>query len=194
MQTLIVDDSRTVRRILRTVLGEAGFDVLEAENGREALLQLDRAPGVGLIVTDWEMPEMDGITLLRNLRDHPDYRAIPVVMVTQETRAARIREALQAGATEYIMKPFTREMLLEKLATLGCSAHPRGSSRVLVVDDSVVVRRALQERIDADARLELAGMASDGAQALTMIAAGVANPIAHGQEMTSTAIAFISAC
>ncbi|MEM8883152.1 MAG: chemotaxis-specific protein-glutamate methyltransferase CheB [Planctomycetota bacterium] len=171
MQTLVVDDSRTVRRILRTVLEEAGFEVLEAENGREALLQLDQAPGVGLVVTDWEMPEMDGISLLRNLRDHPDYRTLPVVMVTQETRAARIREALQAGATEYIMKPFTRETLLEKLATLGCTAHPRASSRVLVVDDSVIVRRVLQERIDEDARLELTGLATDGAQALELIAA-----------------------
>lgn len=169
MQTLIVDDSRTVRRILRTVLEEAGFDVLEAENGREALLQLDRAPGVGLVVTDWEMPEMDGVTLLKNLRDHPDYKKLPVVMVTQETRATRIREALQAGATEYIMKPFTRETLLEKLAALGCMAIPGATSRVLVVDDSAVARLVLKERIEADGRLELAGMAPNGVKAIEMI-------------------------
>ncbi|MHC4407797.1 MAG: chemotaxis-specific protein-glutamate methyltransferase CheB [Planctomycetota bacterium] len=169
MQTLVVDDSRTVRRILRTVLEEAGFEVLEADNGREALLQLDRAPDVGLVVTDWDMPEMDGVTLLKNLRDHPDYRQLPVVMVTQETRAHRIREALQAGATEYIMKPFTRETLLEKLAGLGCSAVTPQGARILVVDDSVIVRKALTERIEADDRLELAGTATNGLEAIRMI-------------------------
>ncbi|MHC4940349.1 MAG: chemotaxis-specific protein-glutamate methyltransferase CheB [Planctomycetota bacterium] len=169
MQTLVVDDSRTVRRILRTVLEEAGFDVLEADNGREALLRLDQAPGVGLVVTDWDMPEMDGVTLLKNLRDHPDYRQLPVVMVTQETRAQRIREALQAGATEYIMKPFTRETLLDKLAGLGVEAVKPKSARVLVVDDSAIVRKALAERIERDGRLELAGLASDGLEALEMI-------------------------
>lgn len=167
MQTLIVDDSRTVRRILRRVLEEIGFEVLEAENGLEALRQLDAAPGVGLVLTDWDMPEMDGVTLLRNLRDHPDYKQLPVIMITQETRAERIREALSAGANEYIMKPFTREALLRRLAALGLMTAR--APRVLVVDDAAVARRMLSERIEADPTLELAGAAASGERALKMI-------------------------
>lgn len=170
MKVLIVDDSRTVRRILRTVLEEAGFVVLEAENGRVALEQLDAHPDVGLTVTDWEMPEMDGVTLLRTLRDHPDYRSLPVLMVTQESRASHVREALEAGATEYLMKPFSRDMLLAKISALGCSGTPRRDARILVVDDSTIVRRVLQERLDAHPGLEFAGGAADGIEGLEQIA------------------------
>jgi len=169
VQTLIVDDSRTVRRILRGVLEEIGFEVLEAENGYAALRQLDASPDVGLVLTDWDMPEMDGVALLRNLRNHPDYRQLPVVMITQEARAERIREALKAGASDYIMKPFTRSLLLRKISALGVAAvRP---PRVLVVDDAAVVRRLVIERIEADPELDLAGSAADGARALEMVAA-----------------------
>ena len=171
MKVLIVDDSRTVRRILRTVLEEARFVVLEAENGCIALEKLDEHPDVGLIVTDWEMPEMDGVTLLRTLRDHPDYKSLPILMVTQESRASHVREALEAGATEYLMKPFSRDMLLSKIEALGCAGMPKPPARILVVDDSTIVRRVLQERLDAHPELEFAGGACDGVDALEQIAA-----------------------
>ena len=159
-----------MRRILRDVLEEIGFEVFEADNGHAALHQLDATPGVGLVLTDWDMPVMDGVTLLRNLRDHPDYRQLPVVMVTQETRASRIREALSAGANDYILKPFTREVLLRKITALGCEVLPAEPTRVLVVDDAVVARRILSERINADPGLELAGAAASGQRAIEMAA------------------------
>ena len=126
MQVLVVDDSRTVRRILRTVLEEAGFTVREAEDGRVALHMLDQHPEIELVITDWDMPQMDGLTLLQTLRSHPDYGELPVLMVTQESRASHVREAMEAGASAYLMKPFNRAMLLEKLTEIGCTGGSTG--------------------------------------------------------------------
>lgn len=122
-QALVVDDSRAVRLILARTLAELGFEVRQATNGREALALIDADPGAfRLVLLDWHMPEMDGLELLRELRSRPQLSALVVVMVTTETDLDHVAEALAAGANEYIMKPFTREILVEKLHLAGAAA------------------------------------------------------------------------
>ncbi len=119
MKALVVDDSRAMRRIIAKYLHELGFEVLEAGSGLEALTTAARTPGLSLILLDWNMPEMDGHTLLQRLRDDPDFADIPVMMVTTESEMEQVEVALNAGASEYLMKPFDRQALLEKLLLLG---------------------------------------------------------------------------
>ncbi len=122
-QALVVDDSRAVRMILARTLAELGYEVRQAANGREALQLIDADPGAyRLVLLDWHMPEMDGLELLRRVRSRPQLSALVVVMVTTETDLDHVAEALAAGANEYIMKPFTREILVEKLQLTGASA------------------------------------------------------------------------
>lgn len=119
-KALVVDDSRTIRKILATTLEEIGFEVLEAENGRDALevLEAEKA-AVPLILLDWDMPEMNGLEMLKRLRQNPEFSWMVVVMVTVEADMEHIVEALDAGANEYVMKPFTKEVLLGKLKLTG---------------------------------------------------------------------------
>jgi two-component system chemotaxis response regulator CheY len=120
---LVVDDSRTIRVILGSILREFGFDVASAANGREGLAEAERLlPGLALVMIDWNMPEMNGLELVRALRADPRFGATQLVMVTTETDVARMAEAVRAGADEYVMKPFTREVIAEKLSLLGVAA------------------------------------------------------------------------
>lgn len=122
-QALVVDDSRAVRMILARTLAELGYEVRQATNGREALELIDADAGAyRLVLLDWHMPEMDGLELLRKLRSRPQLSALVVVMVTTETDLDHVAEALAAGANEYIMKPFTRDILIEKLQLTGAGA------------------------------------------------------------------------
>jgi two-component system chemotaxis response regulator CheY len=114
-----VDDARTVRLILRRILEEAGYDAVEAENGRDGLAWLASGQRAHLVFVDWEMPEMNGISFVRKVRENPLYRDVRLVMVTKETRLQNVKEALEAGADEYIMKPFTRDVVRDKLQLLG---------------------------------------------------------------------------
>ncbi len=118
MKALIVDDSRAIRAIIRRILRDLGFETLEAGNGREALDKLATAD-VQLAVVDWNMPVMDGYALVRALRDDSTHDPMRILMVTTETGAEWIAAALAAGASEYLMKPFTRDAVMEKLALLG---------------------------------------------------------------------------
>ena len=120
MKILIVDDSGPIRKIMKKMLLEMGHQVLEAENGQEALLQLETNPDIGLMLTDWNMPVMSGIELLEALRKKEESFPKPViVMVTTENEESKIARALVTGAHEYIMKPFSKEILEEKLEILG---------------------------------------------------------------------------
>lgn len=119
MDALVIDDSSTTRRIIAGFLGELGFSVLEAPDGRSGLERLMTMAAPRIVVLDWNMPTMDGLAFLRALRANKRYDQLPVVMVTTEVEKGRIREALAQGANEYVMKPFTREVLQEKLALLG---------------------------------------------------------------------------
>lgn len=118
MYALVVDDSRTVRKILGDLLRAAGLDVLEAAHGRAALELLQTSPCPAVALLDWNMPEMNGLELVRALRAQPRYATMPILMVTTETELANIALALEAGANEYAMKPFTAEVILDKLRWL----------------------------------------------------------------------------
>jgi len=119
LRALVVDDSRSMRAILRRALEQCGFEVVEAVNGRDAVerLALMRIPDLTLV--DWNMPEMTGIEFVINVRGDHSYDAMRIVMVTTETEVEQVQRALTAGANEYIMKPFTREVLVDKLTMLG---------------------------------------------------------------------------
>lgn len=126
-QAIVVDDSRAVRMILARTLQDLGFEVREAANGREALeLLADGGPGVRLVLADWNMPEVNGLELVRRLRQDPRLASLPVVMVTTETELDQMAAALAAGANEYVMKPFTRDILIEKLQMVGIHAAGSG--------------------------------------------------------------------
>jgi two-component system chemotaxis response regulator CheY len=122
-KALVVDDSRAVRMILSRTLKELGFEVREAANGKEALEVIEaEKTAVTLVLADWNMPEMNGLELLKQLRQKPGLASLVVVMVTTETELDRMAAALEAGANEYVMKPFTKEILVEKLQLAG--VHP----------------------------------------------------------------------
>lgn len=119
MKALVVDDSRAMRRIIARYLQDLGFEVHEAASGLDALVNAPKISGLQLILLDWNMPEMDGRTLLQRLRQDPDFADIPIMMVTTESEMEQVEVALEAGASEYLMKPFDRQALLEKLLLLG---------------------------------------------------------------------------
>jgi len=113
VKILTVDDSSTMRRIIKNTLNRLGYtDVVEAEHGVDGLAKM---AGVGLVLTDWNMPEMDGLTFVKALRSNPQYKEIPIIMVTTEAAKKEILEAIKAGVTDYIVKPFTPDTLKEKI-------------------------------------------------------------------------------
>ncbi|HVV98949.1 MAG TPA: response regulator [Planctomycetaceae bacterium] len=116
---LLVDDSPTVRHVERNILGPLGFQIIEATNGDEALCALREHPEIEIMLLDWNMPVMNGIECLRRLREEFAGRPLKVLMCTTEGEMGRILEAMQAGADEYIMKPFTAEIVQGKLAGAG---------------------------------------------------------------------------
>jgi two-component system chemotaxis response regulator CheY len=117
---MVVDDSRTIRKLLSHTLKELGYEVSEAENGRAALdaLNASAAP-VNVILTDWNMPEMNGLEFLKQVRGDEKFQQIPVIMVTTETEMEHMVMAMEAGANEYVMKPFTADILTDKLRIAG---------------------------------------------------------------------------
>ena len=118
MKILVVDDMVTMRRIVKNILKQLGFgNIDEAENGQEALQKL-RADTFGFVVSDWNMPVMTGIDMLRAIRADEKLKAIPVLMVTAEAQQSNLIEAVQAGVSNYIVKPFTAETMQEKLGKI----------------------------------------------------------------------------
>jgi two-component system chemotaxis response regulator CheY len=122
MLALIVDDSRAMRSILTRLLANLGFDVAQAGDGAEALAVLDAGTRPDVILVDWNMPVMDGLTFIKQVRSRDDLRDISLMMVTTESEQGQIVRALAAGAHEYVIKPFTDDVIAEKLALLGLSA------------------------------------------------------------------------
>ncbi|HAK87949.1 MAG TPA: response regulator [Nitrospiraceae bacterium] len=116
LKVLVVDDFPTMRRIVKNLLKQIGFENIdEAEDGVQALNKL-KSGNYGLIVSDWNMPNMEGIDLLRNIRQEAEpLKNIPFLMVTAEAEKEKVIEAIKAGVDNYIVKPFTAEVLKEKL-------------------------------------------------------------------------------
>ena len=119
MHTLVIDDSKAIRLLLGRMLKDLGLEVEEASNGREALDRLDAGLAPELILVDWNMPEMTGIEFVEAVRRPPYESTARLVMVTTETEMPNVVRALDSGADEYVMKPFTKEAIVEKLRLLG---------------------------------------------------------------------------
>jgi two-component system chemotaxis response regulator CheY len=119
MLALVVDDSRAMRAILTRLLDGLGFDVAQAADGAEALKVLDGGVHPDVILVDWNMPVMDGLSLIKAVRARENLRDVSLMMVTTESEQAQIVRAIAAGAHEYVIKPFTDEVIAEKLALLG---------------------------------------------------------------------------
>ena len=114
MKILVVDDMSTMRRIVKNILKQLGFNNLEeAENGQDALTKL-HADTYGFVVSDWNMPVMMGIDMLRAIRADEKLKKIPVLMVTAEAQKENLMEAVQAGVSNYVVKPFTAETMQDK--------------------------------------------------------------------------------
>ncbi len=115
IKILVVDDMSTMRRIIRTILNQLGYsNIEEAENGKQALAKLKKEK-FDFVVTDWNMPEMDGLSLVKAIRSDDELKHLPVLMVTAEAKKENVMEALKAGVNNYIVKPFTPEVLKEKM-------------------------------------------------------------------------------
>ncbi|OGP71288.1 MAG: hypothetical protein A2Z73_02085 [Deltaproteobacteria bacterium RBG_13_60_28] len=115
MKVLVADDFATMRKIVRNILKQIGFDdIVEAEDG-QAAMQVLRNENIGLVVTDWNMPNMSGLELLQKIRTNPKTANLPVLMVTAEGLKENVVTAVKAGVNNYVVKPFTAEVLQEKL-------------------------------------------------------------------------------
>jgi two-component system chemotaxis response regulator CheY len=120
LDVLIVDDSAATRKILQRILGKSGLELgalVEAGDGAEALEKL-KVQTVQLILSDINMPNMDGIQFLTELKSKPEFKDIPVIMITTEGGEAKVKEAVQLGASGYVRKPFTPDQINEKLSGL----------------------------------------------------------------------------
>lgn len=127
MRALIIDDSRAMRRILRGIVEPLGFEVSEAGNGKQGLDQLNTLDDVELVLVDWNMPEMNGLEFVQAVRADSSRRDLKLVMVTTETEPAKMARAMMAGVDEFVMKPFTQDILIDKLRLIGV-ADPLNSN------------------------------------------------------------------
>lgn len=119
MKLLVVDDSSTMRRIIKNTLARLGYkDVLEGADGVEGWNQMDTNPDIEMLITDWNMPEMNGLELVKKVRADERFVDIPIIMVTTEGGKAEVITALKAGVNNYIVKPFTPQVLKEKLGAV----------------------------------------------------------------------------
>ena len=112
---LVVDDSTSIRQMVAFTLKQAGFDVIEGMHGEDALTNVN-GKSVDLVITDLNMPVMDGMTLIRNLREKPQFKFTPILMLTTESQETRKQEGKAAGATGWIVKPFEPDKLLQVVA------------------------------------------------------------------------------
>lgn len=144
MKILIADDSMTMRGIVRNCLQQIGLeDIVEAENGAEALSAVRDQGDVSLVLCDWHMPVMDGLEFVKRMQAQPQTRAVPIIMVTSEREKANVIRALQAGASDYVVKPFTPAALSAKIDALVARAREqelarRGSFLVGRIEDTAV--------------------------------------------------------
>jgi two-component system chemotaxis response regulator CheY len=116
MKILVVDDSSTMRRIIMNTLKSLGYeDIIQAADGVEAWEALQQNPDIGLVMTDWNMPNMNGLELVKKIRADERYKNLPIIMVTTEGGKKEVITALKAGVNNYIVKPFNKQILQKKL-------------------------------------------------------------------------------
>ena len=119
MRALVIDDSRAARMAVSRILMGIGFEVVEADNGQAALELLEKDSSIAVAMVDWNMPVINGYDFVKAVRRVEKYREVALIMVTTENEMSQVVKALSAGANEYVMKPFTDEVILEKLEMLG---------------------------------------------------------------------------
>jgi two-component system chemotaxis response regulator CheY len=124
LRALLIDDSRAMRILLGNHVRNLGFEVTEAENGREALALLSDGTRVDFALVDWNMPVMNGLEFIRAVRGIGELSHMRLLVVTSETEADKVMAAMRAGADEYLMKPFSRDSLSSKLEMLGLFQEP----------------------------------------------------------------------
>ncbi len=122
MRALVIDDSKAMRMIIGRILKEVGFEVSEACHGKDALDRLRTTGPVDLALVDWNMPEMNGFEFVQAIRADASYAEMRVMMVTTESEASSVGAALSAGANEYVLKPFTADVIRDKLTRLGLAS------------------------------------------------------------------------
>lgn len=119
MKLLVVDDSSTMRRIIKNTLAGLGYkNILEGVDGVDGWEQMNTNPDIDMLITDWNMPEMNGLELVKKVRSDNRFKDIPIIMVTTEGGKAEVITALKAGVNNYIVKPFTPQVLKEKLGAV----------------------------------------------------------------------------
>jgi len=119
LKLLVVDDSSTMRRIIKNTLARLGYkDILEGADGVEGWNQMDSNPDIEMLITDWNMPEMNGLELVKKVRADERFTDVPIIMVTTEGGKGEVITALKAGVNNYIVKPFTPQVLKEKLGAV----------------------------------------------------------------------------
>jgi two-component system chemotaxis response regulator CheY len=118
-KAMVVDDSRAIRMILSQFLMDLNFDVSQAADGKQALAMLPQDRDVSLVLVDWNMPEMNGLEFVKQVRGNARYDDIRLMMVTTETEVEQVLKALEAGANEFVMKPFTKDVIADKLRLIG---------------------------------------------------------------------------
>ena len=116
---LIVDDSSTVRMMMTSIVKKLGFETLQAHDGMQALSVFEQNPQISVAFVDWNMPAMSGIEVVKHLRAHYSRDQVRIIMVTTETEMSRVVTALNAGIDEYVMKPFTADVIKEKMQMVG---------------------------------------------------------------------------
>lgn len=119
MRALVVDDAKVARIMVARMMTELGFEVTQAENGIDALDKIDADALPDAVVTDWNMPEMDGAELARALRGRDDMKSVPILMISSEADPRRVAKALLAGVDEYLFKPVDTAMIRERLEVMG---------------------------------------------------------------------------
>ncbi len=119
MRALVLDDSRAMRTILKGILTEVGFEVQEAPSVHDALAVLSGGTEFDLALVDWNLPDVEGIEFVRQVRAQRKFDRVRLMMVTTETETAQVASAIRAGANEYIMKPFSKQAVAEKLLLMG---------------------------------------------------------------------------
>jgi CheY-like chemotaxis protein len=147
-RVIVIDDAPVVREVITKNLQKIGFEednIFQASDGLEGINML-RAEQVDLIISDWNMPNMDGLELLKTIKGYPELASIPFIMITSESEKEKVDEAFKAGVNQYIFKPFKPDYFSEKIQqTLGKNLY--GAKQVMVVDDSPVIRRIVEKQL-----------------------------------------------